>query len=53
MPDQTATGTEPRTEPPNNLEQFASYEDGDELVVCDTKSPNTWIRSDVSVAIEA
>lgn len=47
------TVSKQRTDPPSYLEQFASYEDGDQLVVCDTKSPNSWIRSDVTVAIQS
>lgn len=53
MPQQTASETEPRTEPPSHLEQFASYEDGNDLVICDRKSPSAWIRSDATVPIEA
>lgn len=53
MPEQTATELEPRTDPPSHLEQFASYEDGDDLVICDKMSPNTWIRSDKTVSIQA
>lgn len=55
MPRQTESGPVPdhRTEPPSHLEQFASYEDGTGLVICDRKSPKTWIRSDATVPIEA
>lgn len=53
MPRQTTTEPEPRADPPGYLEQFASYDDGNDLIVFDRKSPSSWIRSDVTVAIEA
>lgn len=53
MPQQTAPESEPRMDPPSHLEQFASYEDGTDLVICDRKSPSSWIRSDATVPIEA
>lgn len=52
MARQTATGPENRIDHPSHLEQFASYEDGSDLVICDRKSPSGWIRSDVTVDVE-
>lgn len=28
-----------------DLDGYASYEDGDHLVICDRENPNAWIRS--------
>lgn len=28
------------------FDRFASYEDGDDLVICDRKNPKAWIKSD-------
>ncbi|WP_396610660.1 hypothetical protein ACH9L7_10490 [Haloferax sp. S1W] len=28
------------------LDDVAGYEDGQDFVICDTKNPNAWIRSD-------
>lgn len=42
-----------RVEPQiTELEQFASYEDGDGVVICDRKAPNAWVRSDTTARIE-
>lgn len=31
-----------------DYDDFASYEEGDALVVCDRENPNAWIKSDVT-----
>lgn len=41
-------------EPPAaDLDSFASYDDGDALVVCDRSNPNAWIRSDATTTVDA
>jgi hypothetical protein len=41
-----------RTEPKRiDLDDYASYEDGDSLVVCDRENANAWIKSDSTVEI--
>lgn len=32
-------------------DQFASYEDGDAIVICDRRRPQAWIRSDAVVGV--
>lgn len=29
-----------------DFDRFASYEDGDDIVICDRKNPKAWIKSD-------
>lgn len=53
MPRQTHHTEPQETAPPSHLEQFASYADGEDFVVCDRKAPSAWIRSDETVEIRA
>lgn len=32
-----------------DFDRYASYEDGDHVVVCDRKEPTAWLRSTVAV----
>lgn len=34
-----------------DLDEYASYEDGDRYVICDRSNANAWIRSDVTTPI--
>ena len=41
-----------QTEPDHNdLTEYASYDEGDSLVVCDRTNPSAWIKSDVSTSV--
>jgi hypothetical protein len=41
-----------RTEPERiDFDDYASYEDGDSLVVCDRENANGWVKSDSTVEI--
>lgn len=52
MPDPTPTGEQAEAPPDGTeYEQFASYEDGDAVVICDRREPQAWIRSDAVVAV--
>lgn len=52
MPEPTPTGDRADAEQhATEYEQFASYEDGDAIVICDRKKPQAWIRSDTVVGI--
>lgn len=53
------TKNEPRAAEPahgepevNSLDRYASYEEGDSVVVCDRKNAKAWIKSDASVGLE-
>lgn len=53
------TKNEPRTvetthgEPQvNSLDRYASYDEGDSVVVCDRKNAKAWVKSDVSVGVK-
>lgn len=35
-----------------DFDSFASYEDGDDLVICDRKNPKAWIKSDTSTSAD-
>ena len=35
---------------PDDAEKTVAYEDGGDIVICDRKNPNAWIRSDTVVA---
>lgn len=39
---------------PNSIDfdDYASYEDGDSLVVCDRENANAWVKSDLSVELK-
>lgn len=47
-------GREPAQAEPSrtDFDEYASYEDGDSLVVCGRTNANEWVKSDVSMAIE-
>lgn len=52
MPEPTPTGDRADgAQHATEYEQFASYEDGDAIVICDRKKPQAWIRSDTVVGI--
>lgn len=34
---------------PDDERTTVAYEDGDDIVICDRKNPNAWIRSDTVV----
>ena len=36
----------------NSLDRYASYEEGDSVVICDRKNAKAWIKSDVLVCVE-
>jgi hypothetical protein len=36
----------------NSLDRYASYDEGDSVVVCDRKNAKAWLKSDVSVGVE-
>lgn len=53
MHDQVTTADVDLTElEPTDFDQFADYEDGDDLVICDRKNPRAWIKSDSVTRIE-
>ncbi|WP_323191467.1 hypothetical protein [Halostella sp. PRR32] len=35
-----------------DLEQYVSYSDGDDTVICDRENPSAWIKSDVLDVVE-
>lgn len=35
-----------------DFSKYASYEEGDSLVVCDRETATAWVKSDVSIAID-
>lgn len=37
--------------PVPDLDEYASYEDGDQYVICDRANANAWIRSDVTTTL--
>lgn len=39
-----AVDSETPSEP--DFDRFTSYEDGNDLVICDRKNPKAWIKSD-------
>lgn len=44
--------TVPQTVPDRpDLEQYVSYEDGDDVVICDRTEPASWLRSDHTVTV--
>lgn len=38
--------------PSDDLDDVASYEDGDSLVICDRKNAKAWIESDAATTLE-
>lgn len=36
----------------NSLDRYASYEEGNSVVVCDRKNAKAWIKSDVSAGLK-
>lgn len=36
----------------DSLDRYASYEEGDSVVVCDRKNAKAWIKSDVSAGLK-
>lgn len=52
MPEQTQVADVDGTEPADvDLDKFASYEEGDSLVICDRQNPNAWVKSDTPTAL--
>jgi hypothetical protein len=47
-------GVEPAQAGPDrtDFDEYASYEEGDSLVVCDRTNANAWVKSDVTVTFE-
>jgi hypothetical protein len=47
-------GAEPAQAEPDrkDFDDYASYEDGDSLVVCDRTNANAWVKSDVTTSVE-
>ncbi|WP_458189181.1 DUF7331 family protein [Haladaptatus sp. NG-WS-4] len=39
---------EPQKPNHDDLDRYASYEDGESTVICDRKNTNAWIRADVT-----
>lgn len=53
MRNQTQPVDVEQTEPADiELDRFASYEDGEEVVICDRKSPAAWIKSATTTKVE-
>lgn len=53
MPDSSRTVEAVQPDPDVvDLDRYASYEDGDGLVVCDRENPNAWLRSDAVTDLE-
>jgi hypothetical protein len=48
---QHADATVPEPRGPDEI-SYASYEDGESLVICDRERPSAWIKSDVFGARE-
>lgn len=38
--------------PADDLDDVASYEDGDSLVICDRKNAKAWIESDAATTLD-
>lgn len=52
MPEPTPTGdVADAAQDATEYDQFASYEDGDAIVICDRREPQAWIRSDTVVGV--
>ena len=47
-------GVEPAQAGPDrkDFDDYASYEEGDSLVVCDRENANAWVKSDVTMEFE-
>ena len=47
-------GVEPAQAGPDrkDFDDYASYEEGDSLVVCDRENANAWVKSDVTIEFE-
>lgn len=50
--EQTEVEIEPATPEYNDLNDFASYEDGERLVVCDRTNPKAWISAETTRALD-